>query len=137
MRAKGRPFVLLELRFPDRFLPDYNRRLWQWSDMTVSYTARPGWFYRKGCSLITADESGVLELFYEPCSIVGVSAFICEFDALDSATRTVRNVSLPERNTTEDPCRCGVQRSLVSCPDKHVIARTALMKVSAVTGSVR
>ena len=137
MRAKGRPFVLLGLRSPDQFLPDYYRRLWQWSDMTVSYTARPGWFYRKGCSLITADESGVLELSYESCSIVGVSAFICEFDALDSATRTVRNVSLPERNTKEDPCRCGVQRTLVSCSDKHVIARTALMKVSAVTGSVR
>ena len=120
MRAKERPFVLLGLRSPDRFLPDYYRRLWQWSDMTVSYTARPGWFYLKGCTMFRADESGVLELSHEPCSIGGVLAFICEFDALDSAARTVRNVSLPERNTTEDPCTCGGQRSLVSCPDKHV-----------------
>ena len=74
MRAKRRPFVLLGLRSPDRFLPNDYRRLWQWSDMTVSYTARPGWFYRKGCSLIRTDESGVLELFYEPCSSRGVRA---------------------------------------------------------------
>ena len=121
MRAKERPFVLLGLRSPDRFLPDYYRRLWQWSDMTVSYTARPGWFYLKGCTMFRADESGVLELSHEPCSIGGVLAFICEFDALDSAERKPkRNVSLPERNTTEDPCTCGGQRSLVSCPDKHV-----------------
>ena len=115
MMGKRMRHILVGLHVSDKTLPVYYRKLWQWTDRSISYSARPGVVGSPLalCPVLTSD---TFELVDHDCDLS--FDIICEYDA--SAKAETNRTSLSFLNFNNQFCTTNEQFSLVRCPQNHL-----------------
>ena len=126
-RGKRAALILVGLRSQSSRQPrSLYGKVWQWTDGTQSYTARPRWteqgkHARHGdCAVFTPGD--LLQLRFTHCDEPQEQPtdFICEFDARGTVINVSNEIVLPEFHKRRAYCKSAHLFPLIQLPDKQV-----------------